>query len=203
MTVAGKVHCSPMDAIGTGSFRWKKTMGVPISLIGRQETIIVLSQWPLSGSIASSGRRVWFAIVSESLTLPTVDTFLPLHESTLRPGNVAHWTSEGRNATESECSVRVAFPDIRNEGRAKHTAKIVTIFESAARFAASFDPAIRSAGSSLDRVHRLGRHGVWHAHHAAEKGLSDLPANEEPAGRSTAARAYKAGDYWPIPRRRG
>lgn len=91
------------------------------------------------GDIASSRRRVWFAIVSESLTLPTADAFLPLHESTLRAGNVAHWTSEGRNATASECPVRVAFPDRQNERRAKQAAKIDSVFEPAARFAASFD----------------------------------------------------------------
>lgn len=55
----------------------------------------------------------------------------------------------------------------------------LSLSESAERFATSFDPAICSAGPSLDCVHRARRRGIWHTHRATDKGFTDLPTNEE------------------------
>ncbi|WP_185737731.1 hypothetical protein [Burkholderia cepacia] len=134
LTVAGNVHCSPTDVIGTGSFRWKKTMVVPISLIGRQETIIVLF------SMAAVGRH-------------RVEQTAGLVRDRV---GILGLADRRCVFTATRKLFRVPFPDRQNERGAKQTAKIDTASEPAARFAASFD-----AGNTLSWFIAGSRPSAW------------------------------------------
>jgi hypothetical protein len=65
------------------------------------------------------------------------------------------------------------------------------------------DARLLAEGQAIFRFDTFGDESQWtdtlRMHDAANKSNADLPANEEPAGRSAAARAYQAGEHCSLP----
>lgn len=78
----------------------------------------------------------------------------------------------------------------------------LSISKQGSQVAASFYAPVRTHRCGLDRIDRFRPYGVWHAHHAPNKGHADLPANEEPSGSPTPSWAYQVRKHGAIPRHR-
>jgi hypothetical protein len=131
----------------------------------------------------------------------------------LRDLRYLSWLSGGvpgnRYAAEDSAagSVRNHRADSRKCGSVDAGGRTVvgrlSVPEQDPRLAASLDASVRSTGPSLDRIDWARRYGLRNAYDAANKGVSYIPAHQEFAGGSAAARAHQARKHRTVSRHRG